>query len=120
MEDCQITSFLVLIFFLVLISTVDCQLGPWTSCNTGCGLAGKTRFFGRRPAIEQKGDKCTQGDTWQKCGNLPQCEGDHLTTIPVVVGVSGSSSLLKLKTCSLYHENLLLQKFNEMIAQVLK
>ena len=42
----------------------------------------------------------------------------NLTTIPVVVGVSGKSVLLKLKTCSLYHENLLLQKFNDMYTQV--
>ena len=27
--------------------------------------------------------------------------------------------MLKLKTCSLYHENLLLQKVNDMITQVL-
>ena len=27
--------------------------------------------------------------------------------------------LLKLKTCSLYHENLILQKFNDMYNQVL-
>ena len=45
---------------------------------------------------------------------------DYLTTIPVVVGVQTKSELLKLKTCSLYHENLLLQKFNDMITQVLK
>ena len=44
----------------------------------------------------------------------------NLTTIPVVVGVSGKSGLLKLKTCSLYQENLLLQKFNDMYTQVLK
>ena len=43
----------------------------------------------------------------------------YLTTIPVVVGVSTESILLKLKTCSIYHENLLLQKFHEMITQVL-
>ena len=37
-----------------------------------------------------------------------------------VVGVSTEFELLKLITCSLYHENLLLQKFNDMITQVLK
>ena len=44
----------------------------------------------------------------------------NLTNIPVVIGVSGKSDLLKLKTCALYHENLILQKFNDMITQVLK
>jgi hypothetical protein len=43
-----------------------------------------------------------------------------LTTINVVGGVSGEFEDLKLKTCWLYHENLLLQKFNDMITQVLK
>ena len=38
----------------------------------------------------------------------------NLTTIPVVVGVLTESGLLKLKTCSLYHENL--QKSNDMIS----
>ena len=57
--------------------TVDCRLGPWTSCDSGCGLAGKTRFFGRMPKLEHKEDKCTQGDTWQKCGNLQPCAGDY-------------------------------------------
>ena len=45
---------------------------------------------------------------------------DYLTTIPVVVEVQTKSEILKLKTCSLYHENLLIQKFNEMNTQVLK
>ena len=44
----------------------------------------------------------------------------HLTTIPVQPKILGESGLLKLKTCSLYHENLLLQKFNDMYTQVLK
>ena len=43
----------------------------------------------------------------------------NLTTIPVVVGVQGLFEVLKLKTCSLYHENLHLQKFNDMYTQVL-
>ena len=38
-------------------------------------------------------------------------EYQHLTTIP---GVFGESILLKLKICSLYHKNQLLQKFNDM------
>ena len=45
---------------------------------------------------------------------------DYLTTIPVVVGVQTKSEILKLKTCTLYHENLLLQKFNDTVTQVLK
>ena len=56
-------------------STVDCQLGPWTSCDSCCGSVGKTRFFGRMPKVEHTGDKCSQGDTWQKCENLPSCAG---------------------------------------------
>ena len=40
----------------------------------------------------------------------------NLTTIPVVVRVVTKSGLLNLKTCSLYHENLLLQKSNDMIS----
>ena len=43
----------------------------------------------------------------------------YLTTIPVVVGIWGLSDLLKLETYSLYHENLLLQKFKDMYTQVL-
>ena len=35
-------------------------------------------------------------------------------TISVELGVSGVFEVLKLKTCSLYHEKLLLQKFNDM------
>ena len=42
------------------------------------------------------------------------------TTISVELGVSCEFEVLKLKTCSLYHEKLLLQKFNDMITQVLK
>ena len=38
----------------------------------------------------------------------------HHTTISVELGVSSKFEVLKLKTCSLYHENLLLQKFNDM------
>ena len=60
-------------FFFQLL--VDCQLGPWTYCDRDCGLAGKTRFFGKWSNC--KGVKCFQGDTWQKCGNLPPCAGDN-------------------------------------------
>ena len=56
-------------------STVDCQLSNWTSCNSDCGLAGKTRFFGKWP--KRKGVKCSQGDTWQRCENLPPCAGNY-------------------------------------------
>ena len=63
------------IWLSFLNSTVDCQLGPWTSCNSDCGLAGKTRFFGKWP--NRKGVNCSQGDTWQKCGNLKPCAGNY-------------------------------------------
>ena len=43
----------------------------------------------------------------------------YLTTIPVEPKILGESEVLKLKTCSLYHDNLLLQKFNDMYTQVL-
>ena len=45
---------------------------------------------------------------------------EYHTTISVKLGVSTEFEVLKLKTCSLYHKNLLLQKFNDMITQVLK
>ena len=45
---------------------------------------------------------------------------EYHTTISVELGVSTEFEVLKLKTCSLYHKNLLLQKFNDMITQVLK
>ena len=38
----------------------------------------------------------------------------------VELEVSCKFEVLKLKTCLLYHEKLLLQKFNDMITQVLK
>ena len=40
-------------------------------------------------------------------------------TISPKLGVSTEFELLKLKNCSLYHENLLLQKFIDVITQVL-
>ena len=45
---------------------------------------------------------------------------EYLTTIPVEPKILTELGLLKLKTFSLYHENLLLQKFNDMYTQVLK
>ena len=44
----------------------------------------------------------------------------YLITVPVVVGVSSKSGHEKLKTCSIYHENILLQNFNDIIKQVLQ
>ena len=44
----------------------------------------------------------------------------NLTTIPVELKILTTSEFLKLKTCSLYHENLLIQKFNDMNTQVLR
>ena len=38
----------------------------------------------------------------------------NLTTISAVMGVWSEFGLLKLRTCWRYHENLLLQKFNDM------
>ena len=43
----------------------------------------------------------------------------YLTTIPVVVGDLGKYGLLKLKTCPLYHENLLLQNLMTCIPRLL-
>ena len=40
----------------------------------------------------------------------------YLTTITVDQKILGQFVLLKLKTCSLYHENLLLQKVNEPVS----
>ena len=42
----------------------------------------------------------------------------NITTIPVEQKILTKFGLLKLKTCSLYNENLLLQKFDDMITQV--
>ena len=70
----SLPNYLLMIF--LPFSTVDCQLGPWTPCNSDCGFAGKTRLFGKMP--NQMGVKCSQGDTWQKCENLPPCPGDHI------------------------------------------
>ena len=44
----------------------------------------------------------------------------HLTTITTGPGFQWDFVRLSLKTCSLYHENLLIQKFNEMYTQVPK
>jgi hypothetical protein len=44
----------------------------------------------------------------------------YLTTIPVGLGFLWDFELLKLNPCFLYHGNLFIQKFNDMITQVLK
>ena len=46
------------------------------------------------------------------------CSGIYLTTITVEVGFLRDFVLLKLKTCSLYHENLFIQKFKVISSQV--
>ena len=43
----------------------------------------------------------------------------HLTTIPVEPGFLWDIVLLSLKTCSLYHEKLFIQKFKVISSQVL-
>ena len=43
----------------------------------------------------------------------------HLITIPVELGFLWEFELLKLKTCSLHHENLFTQKFKVISNQVL-
>ena len=43
----------------------------------------------------------------------------NLITIPAEPKILGEFGLLKLKTCWLYNENFLLQKFNDMYTQVL-
>ena len=42
-----------------------------------------------------------------------------LTTIPVELGFLWAFELLKLKICSLYHEKLFIQTFDDMITQIL-
>ena len=44
----------------------------------------------------------------------------YLTTIPVELGFLVDFELLKLKTCSLHHENLLIPEVNDIITQALK
>ena len=51
-------------------------------------------------------------------GNMT-CSMFHLSTIPVELWFLWDFEVHKLKTCSLYHKNLLLQKFNEAYTQVL-
>ena len=41
----------------------------------------------------------------------------HITTISVEPKILGEFGLLKLKTFSLYHENLIIQNFNDMYTQ---
>ena len=43
---------------------------------------------------------------------------NHLTTITVELGFLGDFVLLLLKTCSLYHEKLFIQKVNDISSQV--
>ena len=43
----------------------------------------------------------------------------YLTTISVDLGFLWDFEVLKLKICSLYHEKLFIQKFNDTITQVL-
>jgi hypothetical protein len=43
----------------------------------------------------------------------------YLTTIPVELGFLWEFELLKLKACSLYHENLFIQKFKVISSQVI-
>ena len=43
----------------------------------------------------------------------------HLTTIPAEPGFRWEFVLLYLKTCSLYHEKLFIQKFDDIITQPL-
>ena len=46
-------------------------------------------------------------------------EYKYLTTITVELGFLWDFVLFKLKTCSLYHENLFIQKFKVISSQVL-
>ena len=48
--------------------------------------------------------------------NQNQC---YLTTIPVEPGFLWDFDLLSLKTCSLYHEQIFIQKFKDISSQVL-
>ena len=51
---------------------------------------------------------------------LAVCHEPHyLTTISTELGFLGNFVLLLLKTCSLYHEKLFIQKFKDINSQVL-
>ena len=55
----------------------------------------------------------------RKFCHLQRSVNSTLTTIPFEPGFLWEFVLLKLKICSLYHEKLFIQKFNDMITQVL-
>ena len=82
-------NYFVIIFYSN--STVDCQLGLWTPCDSDCGFAGKMRLFGKMP--NRTGVRCSQGDTWQKCVNLPPCPGDHIIIYKTLVITMHLSSM---------------------------
>ena len=44
----------------------------------------------------------------------------YLTTIPIEPKILTEFEVLKLKTCSLYHENLLLQKLSDMYTMAIR
>ena len=58
-------------------------------------------------------------DANEKMGLLIS-EHTNLTAIPVGLGFLWDFVFLKLKTCSLVYEKLLIQKFNDMITQVIQ
>ena len=74
-----------------------------SSCDSGCGLAGKTRFFGRMPKVEHKEDKCSQGNTWQKCGNLPPCAGDNINLLKMSALIYMRSSFVRVRPFSQFN-----------------
>ena len=55
---------------------------------------------------------------WKRIVSAETIWGNTETFIPVVVGISREFGLLKVKSCWLYHENLLFQNFNDMYTQV--
>ena len=56
---------------------------------------------------------------FQKCNTMISIKYYYLTTILVGLGFLWDFVLLKLRTCSLYHEKLCIQKFNDMITRFL-
>ena len=88
-----------------LVGMHDCSSAPIVLLVEHARAAGTSRDMGTRPTIFW-----LFRFLWYEC---------YLTTIPVELGFLWHFEVLKLKTCSLYHEKLFIRKFNDLITQVL-
>ena len=74
------------------------------------------------PTMAMSPQRCQSSEIWpiENTAKEPEIIKGYHTHISVELGVSNECEVFKLKTCSLYHKKLLMQKFNDMITQVLK